>query len=68
MQNEPHPHDQHTAGPGSAPAPRKPSLIILQDHTRQRRRAYTRASRAANTTLANWMFSICDKAAGIEPE
>ena len=43
------------------PAPTPDALIVLRT-TRERKGRYLRASREQRSTLAAWMFQVCDEA------
>jgi hypothetical protein len=49
------------------PPPQEEETEIVLRVPKSRKGAYVRASRAENTTLANWMFKQCDNAAGYKP-
>jgi len=58
-----HPTDTHLRVHTTTMKPKTPYAQIVLRTTHARKGAYVRASREANTTLANWIFHACDSKA-----
>lgn len=62
MKNEP------TRGPGRPKNAEEKEAIIFLRTTNTRKGAYVASARKAGVTLAEWIFTTCDKASGLRKQ